>query len=296
MNGSRVRVLLYSVVLMGIAVSANEGSGANLDTTRGTSGTTGLTKADKSINQTSTKDFQSESTMPATLYTSATSGTNSPVNTKTPSRAYTKPSGQPLTVAQCTPCPNCLFEKKKFTILLIVTGCLLVLCTILLVSTVVLLCQVHHLKRQPCSSTMSSHPTRSNVDLVSGAGYLGTGQRTKERPGSEPSETSQMMAELRQTQEGEMGKEEEPEKEDKVQGKDETAKDTPKKEEKEAATANGTSGSAENGAAEAAGAATPSQESPVTTTTTTKQPAEPSDPAATTASPSSQASSDVVVG
>ncbi|KAM9498314.1 uncharacterized protein ACWYII_001810 [Salvelinus alpinus] len=251
MNGSQVCLLLYSVVLMGY--------GANPDTTMGPSVTTGLTTA---TNQTST-----------THSTRATSVTNIPATTNTPSRAYTK--------AHPNPCADCLFKEMDATILLIVTGCLVVLCTILLVSTVVLLYQVFHLKHQLCSRTISSRPTRSNVDLVSGSG-----QKTKERPGSEPSETSLMMPELRQTQEGERGKKEEPEKEVKEQGKDETAKATPKKKEKEAATANVTSGSAENGAS------TPSQESPVTN----NQPAEPSDPAATTASPSSQASSDVVVG
>ncbi|XP_045572979.1 uncharacterized protein [Salmo salar] len=252
MNGSRVCLLLYSVVLMGC--------GANPDTTMGPSVTTGLTTT---TNQTST-----------THSTRATSGTNIPANTNTPSRPYAK--------AHPDPCPDCLFTEMNGTILLIVAGCLVVLCTVLLVSTVVLLYQVFHLKHQLCSSTISSRPTRNNVDLVSGSGHWGTGQKTKERPGSEPSETSLMMPELRQTQEGERGKEEEPEKEVKEQGKDEMAK----KEEKGAATANVTSGSAENGAA------TPSQESPVTI----NQPAKPSDPAATTASPSSQASSDVVVG
>ncbi|XP_023823329.1 uncharacterized protein [Salvelinus sp. IW2-2015] len=256
MNGSQVCLLLYSVVLMGY--------GANPDTTMGPSVTTGLTTA---TNQTST-----------THSTRATSVTNIPATTNTPSRAYTK--------AHPNPCADCLFNEMDATILLIVTGCLVVLCTILLVSTVVLLYQVFHLKHQLCSRTISSRPTRSNVDLVSGSGHWGTGQKTKERPGSEPSETSLMMPELRQTQEGERGKKEEPEKEVKEQGKDETAKATPKKKEKEAATANVTSGSAENGAS------TPSHESPVTN----NQPAEPSDPAATTASPSSQASSDVVVG
>lgn len=246
MNGSRVCLLLYSVVLMGC--------GANPDTTMGPSVTTGLTTT---TNQTST-----------THSTRATSGTNIPANTNTPSRPYTK--------AHPDPCPDCLFTEMNGTILLIVAGCLVVLCTVLLVSTVVLLYQVFHLKHQLCSSTISSRPTRNNVDLVSGSGHWGTGQKTKERPGSEPSETSLMMAELKQTQEGENGKT------DKGQGKHEMAKDTPKKEEKKEATENGV-----------AAAANPSQGSPVTTTT--KQPAEPSDPTATAVSPQSQASSDVVV-
>ncbi|XP_013992942.1 uncharacterized protein [Salmo salar] len=282
MNGSRVCLLLYCVVLVGTSVLANDGkmtfdksfttekgAGANPNAAMGPSGTTQFN---------SSTYFQSDLTTPATLNTRETSGTNSPVNTNnTPSRANTKPSAYPPLKAQTSPtsspCPSCLLDKEVATILLMVTGGLVVLCTILLVSTVVLSCQVCHLKRQP---RISSRPTRSNVDLVSGTGYWGTGQRTKEKPDSEPSETSLMMAELKQTQEGENGKT------DKGQGKHEMAKDTPKKEEKKEATENGV-----------AAAANPSQGSPVTTTT--KQPAEPSDPTATAVSPQSQASSDVVV-
>ncbi|XP_071030514.1 protein EVI2A-like [Oncorhynchus clarkii lewisi] len=283
MNGSQVCLLLYCVVLMGTSVLANDGkiknetekgAGANPNATMGPPGTTHLTQFNSSTH------FQSESTTPATLNTRETSGTNSPVNTNnTPSRANTKPSAYPPLKAQTSPTfspcrsSDFLLDKKEATILLIVTGALVVLCAILLVSTVVLSCHVCCLKRQP---HISSRPIRSNIDLVSGTGYWGTGQRTKERPDSEPGETSLMMAELRQTQEGENGKT------DKGQGKNKMVKDTPKKEEKKEATENGV-----------AAAANPSQGSPVTTTT--KQPAEPSDPTATAVSPQSQASSDVVV-
>lgn len=171
------------------------------------------------------------------------------------------------------------------------TGGLLLLCTLLLVTCVVLSCQVCHLKRQ---SHSSYRPTRSNADLLSGMSIMGTAQRNKEAAAKaeategEPTKTCMLMNELRQSQEREIGNGgQEGGMEDK---KDETAKETSKEEEEEerkkgeakAKSFQEKAESAENGTAGSA------------KTQSCKAPAEPTDPPAM-AAPSSEAPSDVIV-
>ncbi|KAM6970508.1 uncharacterized protein FYW47_005748 [Aplochiton taeniatus] len=101
--------------------------------------------------------------------------------------------------------PECLFVRKHGTSLLIVTACLIVVCTILLVISVALASQVCHLRgRLHRSTSISSRPTRSNADLISNSGYwAGTNTRTRGLSETEANEVSILMRQVSQAQQGE---------------------------------------------------------------------------------------------
>ncbi|XP_014070472.1 uncharacterized protein [Salmo salar] len=94
--------------------------------------------------------------------------------------------------------PGC-FIKPQMGFILVACAGGLVLC--LLVSTVVLACQVCRLRRQ----ARAPRPTRSNVDLVSGIGYWGTEHTERGIVG--PCDASVMFEEV-QVDDEEQGEEE----------------------------------------------------------------------------------------
>lgn len=138
------------------------------------------------------------------------------------------------------------FSKWEGSILLMVTGGLVVLCTILLVLCVMLACQVCHLKRRmPVSQGGGSRQVRSNVDLVSNSAMWGTAQRNKDAwPEGETSETSVLMKELDQTRKETVRISMDGEAEDREQTKEEGEKEKPKEVEKDENKANGDQGPA----------------------------------------------------
>lgn len=103
--------------------------------------------------------------------------------------------------------PGC-FIKPQMGFILVACAGGLVLC--LLVSTVVLACQVCRLRRQ----ARAPRPARSNVDLVSGAGYWDT--EHSERGIVGPCDTSVMLEEVRVDgeEDEEQGEEEKEEREE----------------------------------------------------------------------------------
>ncbi|XP_010899851.1 uncharacterized protein LOC105028665 [Esox lucius] len=262
MNSLEISILLYCGVVM-VTVAHQENSTSN-------STISPETYSELNTIMSSSETFSSNQAnndaSPSTSSPKPTSRTTSPANTQTTPRA----NSIPLTTAR-----ECLFEKREGGIVLMVMGGLVVLCTVLLVCTLALSFQVCHLKHHRRSGT-SSRPTRSNIDLVS-AGHWGTSQRAKERPGfdAEMAEASPLIAELKQTQDGE-GRATV----DQGIGKDTTAEDTPKTEGGEATTAKGSDTTTSNGAAGPTKGSSPS-----------KQPAEPEVTIAT-----STASSDAAVG
>lgn len=75
-----------------------------------------------------------------------------------------------------------------------VSGGLMVVCTILLVSTLLLACKVCHLARHIRNLS-------SNSDLISNTEYwMGTDKKGKSKSEAEPKETTVMMADINETQ------------------------------------------------------------------------------------------------
>ncbi|XP_071395734.1 serine-rich adhesin for platelets-like [Centroberyx affinis] len=87
---------------------------------------------------------------------------------------------------------DCMFDRRFGLILLMVAGGLIILCTILLVSTVVLTWKVCHMSRH----------IHSDADLISNSEYwMGTAQRNGKKSETEAKETAVLMSHFSQTQE-----------------------------------------------------------------------------------------------
>ncbi|KAE8287901.1 hypothetical protein D5F01_LYC13959 [Larimichthys crocea] len=110
-------------------------------------------------------------------------------NTKVTSKSPTTPS-----VTQTTASPNFFQGMKECLPVFMVSGGLMVVCTILLVSTLLLACKVCHLARHIKNLS-------SNSDLISNTEYwMGTDKKGKSKSEAEPKETTVMMADINETQ------------------------------------------------------------------------------------------------
>ncbi|XP_041808873.1 uncharacterized protein LOC121617723 [Chelmon rostratus] len=96
------------------------------------------------------------------------------------------PGGQPFM-------PNNMFYRKDCLPVLMVAGGLIIVCTILLLSTLLLACRV-------CQLSGRIKALSSNPDLISTSQYwVGTAKKNKNKPDTEPKETSVLIADVSQT-------------------------------------------------------------------------------------------------
>ncbi|XP_029925055.1 uncharacterized protein LOC115371718 [Myripristis murdjan] len=85
-----------------------------------------------------------------------------------------------------------LFDRKSGFIILTVTGSLIILCTLLLVSTVTLACKVCHLRRQ----------VNNSADLISNHEYwMGTAQRNGGKSETDVRESTILLSQFTQAEE-----------------------------------------------------------------------------------------------
>ncbi|KAK5858994.1 hypothetical protein PBY51_003093 [Eleginops maclovinus] len=102
---------------------------------------------------------------------------------------------QPTTICTTTTSPAFIIYRKECLPLLIVSGGLIIACTILLVSTLLLIWKVCQLSR--CIKMLSS-----NTDLISTSEYrMGTAKRNKNASELEAKENTVLMSDIGQTQE-----------------------------------------------------------------------------------------------
>ncbi|XP_073335963.1 uncharacterized protein [Pagrus major] len=128
----------------------------------------------------------SVSTTQATKLTS----TQSAKTVSDPFKSYCPPS----TAQESTTFVDMIFKEESLP-LLMVTGGLMIVCTILLLSTLLLSCKVCRLSRR--IKVLSS-----NADMISNSEYwMGTAKGDKGKSEEEPKETTVLMADVNQTQE-----------------------------------------------------------------------------------------------
>ncbi|KAJ7995878.1 hypothetical protein DPEC_G00231280 [Dallia pectoralis] len=274
MNRSQISFLLYCGVLLTTTALARVNN--STESTSLTPNVTTITNTDL-IDQTTNDETYN--------YTDTNTPARTTIQVKAPTTAVSqntlgpsKATSSPTTDKPATPralC-QCLLEKKDRVVALVVLGVVAVVFTVLLVTTLALICHVYQLNHQ-YRGVISSRPTKSNIDLVSGAVYLRSTKRTKEMPGSEPeiTESSLLMSELKQTQ--------------KVheRGTEDTKDDNKPPNEGAAATEKSSSGSANNGGTKPVKSSSLSKETAESTVTTAAPPTSTTatPPTTTTAAP-----------
>ncbi|TKS83522.1 Oligodendrocyte-myelin glycoprotein [Collichthys lucidus] len=123
--------------------------------------------------------------------TSMTEASTAMISTHRATAKITSKSPTTPSVTQTTALHN-LFDRKCLP-LVMVSGGLMVVCTILLVSTLLLACKVCHLTRR-------IKDLSSNSDLISNSEYwMGTDKKGKSKSEAEPKETTVMMADINET-------------------------------------------------------------------------------------------------
>ncbi|XP_035522542.1 uncharacterized protein LOC118331605 [Morone saxatilis] len=144
------------------------------------------------------QDSQNDSTS-ASSSTSDGMSTHLPTTTTTVSQSSNSPSTSPSPSPgpqPTTPNTNNTFFSRDCLPVLMVTGGLILACTILLVSTLLLAWKVCHLSRRIKALS-------SNADLISNPEYfMGTDKKNKSKPEeTEAKETSVLMSDISQSQE-----------------------------------------------------------------------------------------------
>lgn len=125
--------------------------------------------------------------------TSAFTGIQLPVGTSLATRTRTSASATASTTPSTTPG---FINVKECLPILLVTGGLIICCTILLISTLILTCHVCHLSRQIKALSSSDDDLISNLDY-----WTGTAKRNKDKSEKpEDKEASVLLGDISQAQ------------------------------------------------------------------------------------------------
>ncbi|XP_010768671.1 uncharacterized protein [Notothenia coriiceps] len=143
--------------------------------------------------------FKKTSLSDHTSEASIQSESPSPVSLDVSSHSISMPSGKhrPTTISTATTSTTTPFHmyRKECLQLFMVSGGLIIACTILLVSTLLLIWKV-------CQQSRRIKALSSNADLISTSGYwMGTAKRNKSASELEAKENTVLMSDIGQTQE-----------------------------------------------------------------------------------------------
>ncbi|XP_029375812.1 uncharacterized protein LOC115054650 [Echeneis naucrates] len=169
--------LVYCIEILGVLLC-----GVNTEITSGDSGSEDDFEASSDINTTTsltTNPVKHEALTTGSLFSSGT-----------------KPTPHPqLPMTTSTQAPIGQFFKRECFAVYLLAAILIIVCFILLVSTLMLTCKVWQLSRHIERLSNSS-------DLISNSGYwMGTAKKNKNMSDTEAKETTELMADLSKTQE-----------------------------------------------------------------------------------------------
>ncbi|XP_071781537.1 uncharacterized protein LOC139931827 [Centroberyx gerrardi] len=186
MRGPNILLLLCCIEIMGAVLSAALHA-TDQSSAESSSATNGQMPDSSIVNPTHPVSTPAPSATSKPTKPSRSTPEASSMNTVSVSHSTSlSPGTQPI------PKTDCMFDRRFGLILLMVAGGLIILCTILLVSTVALTCKVCHMSRH----------IHSDADLISNSEYwMGTAQRNGKKSETEAKETAVLMSHFSQTQE-----------------------------------------------------------------------------------------------
>lgn len=182
--------LLYYIVILG----------ALLCGAQTTPGTTNDNVTTMTSNHSTAPASETSPLADSTSVASSVASTVSKTTTQSPTTVSPSPGPQPATTTTTTSSttPIAVFYKKECLPVYMVTGGLIIACSILLLSTLFLMCKV-------CQLSKRVKMLSDNADLISTSEYwMGTAKKNKSASETEEKETTVLMADIAQTQE-EMG-------------------------------------------------------------------------------------------
>lgn len=180
-------LLLYSVQILSAQLCGAENSVSTMETFPNISKT--------EMNKTEDSSLMSKEPPTTVKVSFSTPGTSSSHVQRSTTTAATISSTSTSTASTHNCTPGWFIFKKECFRCLIVTAALILACTILLISTLMLACKV-------CQLSRHLKMLNSNIDLISTSEYkMGTAKKHKDNCEPEVNETSMLMADTSQTQE-----------------------------------------------------------------------------------------------
>ncbi|CAB1420514.1 unnamed protein product [Pleuronectes platessa] len=192
MNG--LLLLFYCLEILAARLCGADGTKEN---------TTSLSTAQSSISASTSPDLITAETSEASSLRSSETFTTVSVLSSSRSPAATSVPPPKTTTTSTTVAPHWGTYRRECHALYLVSGGLIIVCTVLLVSSLMLTCKVRHLSRR-------LQALSGDADLISNSEFwMGSARRNKSRSGPEAKETKVLMTDFSQTQESDGANKEE---------------------------------------------------------------------------------------